>query len=211
MKTRYKIFFIVIASLIAISFFVPEVFLLFYIDKFESNENCDAIGGNWDWINDICNLDAVGTEDADNMCMDNGGLPTCKVHCPRPFGIFNPWQLLGFGCTLPCYPACDFDNLLEKTLKDESYVAFKERFPNSKERYHANSDGFSVSAWEINNKTQNELYLHMEYDEDADRLDANVFCTSGITDEHVSTEMNDELADVFIRTTDCLDDPQTAQ
>ena len=44
MKARYKILIIVVVALIPTSFFVPEVFLLFYLDQFESNENCDVIG-----------------------------------------------------------------------------------------------------------------------------------------------------------------------
>lgn len=204
MKTRYKISITAIVSLTIISFFVPEVFLIFYLDKFESNDNCNAIGGNWDWINDICELD--GIENSDQMCMDAGGVPSCKVHCPRPFGIFTPWQLLPiFGCTQPCYPACDFDTLLEKVLEHDAYVAFKERFPDAKERYDSNAYGFSVSVWKINVQTNNELYVHIEYNEVVDRINVNVFCTSGVTNEHIKTEIDDNLAVDFIQTTGCLD------
>jgi len=108
MKTRYKITVIAIITFIPISIFFPQIFLVFHLDKFEISDQCNTLNGNWDWINDVCNLQHIEIEDHDSMCRDIGGTPTCENTC----GAYSvsPWSsILPLGCLDMCRAACEFD------------------------------------------------------------------------------------------------------
>lgn len=127
MKTRYKITIVIIIAFIPISVLFPQVFLVFHLDKYETNATCDALNGNWDWIHDTCDFsnkcDALnGNWDLINgkcvfksnesisneqQCEDLGGMPACA-----PCGgevYYNPWNaILPSGCLSICIPVCEF-------------------------------------------------------------------------------------------------------
>lgn len=109
MKTRYKIIIIAICAFLPISYVLPQFFLVFHLDKYETNVTCDALNGNWDWFNDICNLQHVDIENHDLMCRDAGGTPTCENTCGA-YDVWNPWSIvLPMGCLEICRAACEFD------------------------------------------------------------------------------------------------------
>ena len=109
MKIRYKIPIIVLVISIPISFLFPHVFLIFYLDKFEFDERCNTLNGNWDWINDICELNDSKLNDPNSACLDSGGTFTCATTCDA-YGIWTPWQILfQHTCKLSCPYACEFE------------------------------------------------------------------------------------------------------
>lgn len=109
MKTRYKIIILVLIIWIPVSLFFPDVFLMLHLYKFETNEKCTTLNGNWDWVNDICELQDSGLDDPNLMCIDAGGTPTCATTCGA-YDVFNPWVLiLPMGCIDLCWYACEFD------------------------------------------------------------------------------------------------------
>lgn len=109
MKTRTKIILVIIIAFVPTSIFFPQVFLVFHLDEFEISNECNSLNGNWDWINDICNLQQIKTDDHDSMCRDVGGTPTCENTCGA-YSVWNPWiSILPMGCLDICRAACEFD------------------------------------------------------------------------------------------------------
>ncbi|QLH06493.1 hypothetical protein [Nitrosopumilus ureiphilus] len=110
MKARYKIIILILIIWIPVSLFFPDIFLIFHLDKFETNNKCEKLNGNWDWVNNICELQHNGISDPDLMCIDAGGTPTCATTCGS-YNVFNPWSLvLPLGCLDYCKFACEFEN-----------------------------------------------------------------------------------------------------
>jgi hypothetical protein len=108
MKIRYKIIIITVIVFIPVSIFFPQIFLVFHLDKYETNATCDALNGHWDWINDICELYDSGLNDPNSACLDLGGTFTCAETCDA-YGVWTPWQILfQHPCKLSCPYACEF-------------------------------------------------------------------------------------------------------
>ena len=108
MKTRYKILILIGLSFIPISFFFPQVFLIFHLDKYETSENCDTLNGTWDWYSNKC----VGMEydyhDVNNLCVDLGGKKSCDSRCSDKWQ-WNYWNyIFPTACHNMCIDACDF-------------------------------------------------------------------------------------------------------
>lgn len=130
MKTRYKILIIICLSFIPISFFFPQVFLIFHLDKYETNEQCDKVNGEWDWIYDTCKLDYLDRALGRLQCKDIEALPRCEPCYPE--SAYSPWpRMLSFGCLDMCKEVCEFKSP-SVVLKsgNEKYPIFKEgRYP----------------------------------------------------------------------------------
>ena len=73
MRTGVKTTIIVLVCLssIFISYVFPQVFLIFHLDKYETNDVCDVLDGQWDWYYDLCNLPQDSTDK--EYCEDMGG------------------------------------------------------------------------------------------------------------------------------------------
>jgi len=57
MKKQYKICIVItvlLLNFILIGFFVPGTFLIFHLDKYESNQACEDLDGHWNWFDDVC-------------------------------------------------------------------------------------------------------------------------------------------------------------
>lgn len=107
MKTSYKIVIIIGLSFIPISFFVPQVFLIFHLDKYETSQKCDTLNGTWDWFSNKCLNMEYGLYDVKNMCVDLGGTRGCDSSCSDKWQ-WNYWDIvLPTGCTLMCIDACE--------------------------------------------------------------------------------------------------------
>ncbi|MCH9659244.1 hypothetical protein K0U27_11275 [archaeon] len=126
MKTGYKTAIIILACLssIFISYAFPQVFLIFHLDKYETNDVCDVLDGEWDWYYDLCNLPQDNTDK--EYCEDIGGIPECARTCWAEIE-WNPWKPLHGGCFSICYPACILDKniqvqIVSNTISDLSEI-----------------------------------------------------------------------------------------
>jgi len=139
MKTRYKIILIAICIFILVSYIFPQFFLIFHLDKYETNVTCDALNGEWDWIYDTCDFsnkcDALNGEwdlidnkcvfksndfvSHEQQCGDLGGTPTCA---PCSGNVdYNPWNtILPSGCLDVCISVCKFSQDDEEFDKTET-------------------------------------------------------------------------------------------
>ena len=106
MKTRYKIMIIVIIAFIPMSFFFPQVFLVFHLDKFEISDECNSLQERWDWYDNTCDRIHNISEEAPT-CESLGGRNTCEDICGED-RYYNPWRGLDWGCIQPCYNSCEF-------------------------------------------------------------------------------------------------------
>lgn len=122
MKSRYKIIIIICLSFIPISIFFPQVFLIFHLDKYETNEICDTLNGTWDWFSNKC-FD-IGYEDhyTSEMCFDSGGNPSCYNKCVERWK-WNYWDIVfSVPCHLPCPQACEFTGKQEIWKAGEKHI-----------------------------------------------------------------------------------------
>ena len=101
MKTRYKILIITLVSFIVLSFFFPQVFLIFHLDKYETSEKCDSVNGVWDWYDNACDFDGEP-----NQCENMGGIPAC-FSTNLSGGEWNLWYPVG---NFMCRSACVFED-----------------------------------------------------------------------------------------------------
>jgi len=132
MKSRYKITIIILLCLgsIFISYVFPQVFLLFHLDKYETNDVCDILDGEWDWYYDICNLPQDSTDKT--HCEDIGGVPECARTCLAELE-WNPWKPLHGGCLAICYPACSLDeNVIVQVVSSDTSFDLPENEKNEK-------------------------------------------------------------------------------
>ena len=104
MRKRWIIV-IVFIVLIVVSFFVPEVFLIFHFDKYETSKACDALKGEWDWFNDTCKINS----DKRTMCEDIGGTPSCSSTCSDNQKLSPFASMFEQGCFAMCtFKTCEF-------------------------------------------------------------------------------------------------------
>ena len=114
MKTRYKILITVCLSFIPFSFFVPDVFLIFHLDKYETSEKCDTVNGTWNWYYDTCDLGYEKKHDK-QQCEDIGAHTKCKP-CTGELE-YDPWpRMLPWECIPRCAIVCEFIELDEMGL-----------------------------------------------------------------------------------------------
>ena len=106
MKTRYKIIIIFIIVFVPLSFFFPQIFLIFHLDKFEISDECNSLQGRWDWYSNTCNFPKIYPDGP--TCESTGGRNTCVDLCGEK-EIYNPWNtILPKACIGLCSPACEF-------------------------------------------------------------------------------------------------------
>lgn len=99
MQTRYKILIIVCIGFISFSIVFPQVFLIFHLDKYEENKQCNLMEAKWDWYSNTCKIRFDGSDNA--MCLDLGGTPSCSNECNMKEGL-NPLGIFWYGCLDKC-------------------------------------------------------------------------------------------------------------
>jgi len=116
MKTRYKIIIVIVClSFIPFSMIFPDVFLIFHLDKYETNEICDSIG-EWNWFSDTCKIDYNLRDKIE--CEDIGAKTICQP-CHESEG-YSPWpRIMPYGCLDMCRGVCDFSDLMMDKTNQE--------------------------------------------------------------------------------------------
>lgn len=100
-KNKIIITIIVVSFFIPTSIFFPQMFLVFYLNEYETNSKCNELGGDWDWLNNIC-------EDIPpSICKENNGTRTCGACWREKFP--SPWStILPIACLDACKLSCTF-------------------------------------------------------------------------------------------------------
>lgn len=126
MKTRYKILIIICLSFIPISIVFPQVFLIFHLDKYETNKICDTLNGKWDWYSNKCVDMKYENHDIMKMCIDFGGSKSCDSRCSDSWG-WNYWEIVfPRVCHLICSHACEFIQEPEEWYASDQYIGIIE-------------------------------------------------------------------------------------
>ena len=122
-KTKSFVLILTIISLFIISAFVPQINLIFHLDKFEVNDKCELIGGDWDWYHDICDLEGnlaaskqyalqqnITITDVDQLfdlkCSQIDMVHTCADTCLYDEINHPLYMVIPFGCSDMCDFAC---------------------------------------------------------------------------------------------------------
>lgn len=139
MQTRYKIIIIVCLSFILISYVFPQVFLIFHLDKYETNEQCDTLNGTWDWYSDKCVNMEYKHHDIEKLCTDLGAKLSCDTRCSDKWE-WNYWTpIYPSGCLLSCLVACDFTKEPDVWMSSEGRIHNTTGNPN--ECWYKDDDG----------------------------------------------------------------------
>lgn len=188
MKTRYKIIIVIMCAFLPISFVFPQIFLIFHLDKYETNEICDdvfeRVNGNWDWFGNKCVIENPGLVYDNSMCREVGGIPTCDTRCDDQWQ-WNPWAtILPIGCLDVCISACGFNvgdiqfiedvdfeiknisnmEWKQKIIDNELVATFKEMYPDHSSTNSQKWGFFSYTA--TNGYDTASLSLEISHDGD---------------------------------------------
>ena len=108
--------------ILALSYFVPEIQLVLYLDKFEFNMYCTEFGGAWNWYENRCyGLDFPKDE---VLCTDTmGGIPKTTNPCKSQLE-WNLWNIiLPMGCHHVGYSSCEIsDNISDFDYGQETHI-----------------------------------------------------------------------------------------
>lgn len=98
------------------------------------------------------------------------------------------------------------DEIKQQMMETSSYKSFIERFPDYREKIIQDRHRIHLSVETVNPTTMNSLQLKLSYTLNKSNIDEDIICRSLDTHKQISRIYETAFTDVFIKTTNCLED-----